>query len=67
MNQVTGKPMESALREWVRDVATEFGFKRGWVKPLAIGAEPWQFCRFEVLGVTYEVHDYHLSITGQTH
>ena len=67
MDQVTGKPMESALREWVRDVATEFGFKRGRVKPLAIGAEPWQFCRFEVLGVTYEVHDYHLSITGQTH
>lgn len=41
MDQVTGKPMESALREWVRDVATEFGFKRGWVHHGDISRTPW--------------------------
>lgn len=57
--------MDSPAKEWVRDVATEFGFKRGWVKPLEIGADPWCFCRFEVLGITYEVRNYELSIIKQ--
>lgn len=64
-DHVTQRPMESALGEWVRDTAVEFGFKRGWVKPLEIGADPWEFCKFEVLGITYEVHDCALSIVKQ--
>lgn len=57
--------MDEAAAQWVRDVATEFGFKRGNVAPEDCAADPWDHCRFTVCRVTYEVHDYRLSIVGQ--
>lgn len=60
------KAMDHATEEWVRDTAMEFGFRRCFVKPLAIGNDPFVFCRFEVLGITYEVRDMKLSIIEQT-
>lgn len=57
--------MDEAAAQWVRDVATEFGFKRGNVAPEDCAADPWDYCRFTVCRVTYEVHDYRLSIVGQ--
>lgn len=59
------RPMDHAAEQWVRDVATEFGFKRGNVAPEDCAADPWDYCRFTVCRVTYEVHDYRLSIVGQ--
>lgn len=57
--------MDEATEQWVRDVAVEFGFKRGYVTPKDCAANPWDYCRFTICRVTYEVHDYRISIVGQ--
>ncbi len=64
-NHTEPNAMDSAAAQWVRDVAVELGFDRRSVKPLASGEDPWRSCRFEAMGVTYEVRDCRLSIVCQ--
>lgn len=59
------EPLDNADAQWVRDVASKFGFVRNLVNPMAMGNDPWQFCRFEVMGITYEVDYHRLNIAKQ--
>lgn len=58
--------MDYATAQAVREVAVEFGFKAGFVTPIVSARDPWKFCQFEVLGVTYQVNTTRLSILNQT-
>lgn len=57
--------MNEATAQWVRDVAVEFGFNRANVVPEDCSEDPWDYCRFAVCRVTYEVLDCQISVVGQ--